>query len=63
MLIRIVKILHYAANDELQQSRMLLPYKKWVHTITADNGTEFAEHKLIAKKLEAGFFFCHPYSR
>ena len=29
--------------------RMLLPYKKWVHTITADNGTEFAEHKLIAK--------------
>ena len=42
--------------------RMLLPYKKWVHTITADNGTEFAEHKLIAKKLEAGFFFCHPYS-
>ena len=42
--------------------RMLFPYKKWVHTITADNGTEFAEHKLIAKKLEAGFFFCHPYS-
>ena len=42
--------------------RMLLPYKRWVHTITSDNGTEFAEHKMIAKKLEAQFFFCHPYS-
>lgn len=42
--------------------RMLMPYKKWVHTITSDNGTEFAEHKLIAKKLNAGFFFAHPYS-
>lgn len=42
--------------------RMLLPYKKWVHTITADNGTEFAEHKTIARKLQADFFFCHPYS-
>ena len=42
--------------------RMLTPYKKWVHTITSDNGTEFAEHKMIAKKLDARFFFCHPYS-
>ena len=33
--------------------RMLTPYKKWVHTITSDNGTEFAEHKMIAKKLDA----------
>ncbi|OUP08594.1 hypothetical protein B5F34_08780 [Mediterranea sp. An20] len=42
--------------------RMLTPYKRHVHTITSDNGTEFAEHELIAKKLEAQFFFCHPYS-
>ena len=42
--------------------RMLTPYKKWVHTITSDNGTEFAGHKMIAKKLDAQFFFCHPYS-
>ena len=41
---------------------MLLPYKSVIHSITADNGTEFAEHKLIAKKLDADFFFAHPYS-
>nr|WP_051293202.1 IS30 family transposase [Olivibacter sitiensis] len=41
---------------------MLLPYRECVHTITSDNGTEFARHKLIAKKLKADFFFAHPYS-
>jgi len=41
---------------------LLLPYKNVVHSITSDNGTEFAGHKLIAKKLNAGFFFAHPYS-
>lgn len=41
---------------------MLLPYKQYVHSITSDNGTEFAEHKLIAKKLNASFYFAHPYS-
>ncbi len=33
-----------------------------VHTLTSDNGTEFASHRMIAKTLKAGFFFCHPYS-
>lgn len=41
---------------------MLMPYKSSVLTITADNGTEFAEHKIIAKKLQAKFYFAHPYS-
>ena len=41
---------------------MLIPYKQSVLSITADNGTEFAEHKLISKKLNADFFFAHPYS-
>jgi len=40
----------------------LLPYKIDVQTITSDNGTEFARHKEIAKKLGADFFFAHPYS-
>lgn len=40
----------------------LLPYKEWVHTITSDNDTEFARHKLMAQKLGAHFFFAHPYS-
>lgn len=41
---------------------MLSPYKDAVHSITSDNGTEFAQHKLIATKLGAAFFFAHPYS-
>lgn len=41
---------------------LLLPYKKAVHSITSDNGTEFAEHRAIAQKLGADFFFAHPYS-
>jgi len=42
--------------------RLLAPYKDIVHTITSDNGSEFARHQFIAKKLNAQFFFAHPYS-
>jgi IS30 family transposase len=33
-----------------------------VHTITSDNGREFANHQAIAEKLAADFYFAHPYS-
>jgi hypothetical protein len=33
-----------------------------VHTITSDNGSEFVEDELIAKKLNANFCFAHSYS-
>ncbi len=33
-----------------------------VHTITSDNGREFANHQLMAEKLSADFYFAHPYS-
>lgn len=42
--------------------QMLLPYKDFVYSITSDNGTEFAAHKKISKKLLLQFFFAHPYS-
>jgi IS30 family transposase len=42
--------------------RLMIAYHNHVHTITGDNGTEFAEHQNIAKKLKAKFFFTHPYS-
>jgi transposase, IS30 family len=32
-----------------------------VHTITSDNGREFANHQQIAESLAADFFFAHPY--
>ncbi|MDR1199779.1 MAG: IS30 family transposase [Prevotellaceae bacterium] len=41
---------------------LLLPYKRWVHSITSDNGSEFYEHKHIARSLHTSFFFAHPYS-
>lgn len=46
--------------NEIQ--RLLNPFKKKVHTITTDNGLEFAEHKAIAKTLECSYYFCDPYS-
>jgi len=41
---------------------MMLPYKKFVLSITSDNGKEFARHKEISKKLLTEFFFAHPYA-
>ena len=40
---------------------LLLPYKKWVHSITMDNGLEFAEHKKVAEKLNAKTYFTNLY--
>jgi len=42
--------------------KMLMPYKEHIHTITTDNGTEFAEHEYIAEKLNTKVYFAHPYS-
>jgi IS30 family transposase len=39
----------------------LQPHKARVHTITADNGKEFAEHRRVASRLSAGFYFAKPY--
>jgi len=47
------------ANTVIQ---MLLPYKDSIKSITSDNGSEFAKHEKISKKLETDFYFAHPYS-
>jgi IS30 family transposase len=39
----------------------LKPYKNKVHTLTSDNGKEFAGHEKIAHNLKAKFYFAHPY--
>ena len=41
---------------------LMLPYRGAVLSITSDNGSEFYEHKLIARMLSAEYFFAHPYS-
>lgn len=44
-----------AAIDALRKWKPLL------HTATSDNGKEFADHQLIARKLQLDFFFAKPY--
>jgi len=43
-------------------TRLLSPHKDICHTITLDNGKEFAEHESIAAELQAAVYFAHPYS-
>jgi IS30 family transposase len=51
-----------AINVAKKVNEILLPYKNHVLSITTDNGLEFAEHKIISKKLNATIYFTHPYS-
>lgn len=52
-------------SDELALAtiKALMPLKKrgLLHTITSDNGLEFAKHEKIAKRLKIGFYFARPY--
>jgi IS30 family transposase len=41
---------------------LLRPLAAKVKTITSDNGREFANHQSIEKKLQATFYFAHPYA-
>jgi len=41
--------------------KLLEPIKSWVHTITFDNGKEFAFHESIAKALDCNAYFAKPY--
>jgi IS30 family transposase len=42
-------------------TRLLEPHKHKRHTVTFDNGKEFAGHEDIAKKLKLDVYFAHPY--
>ena len=42
--------------------KALEPFKPYLHTITSDNGKEFAEHKYISEKLNIDYYFAEPYS-
>jgi len=56
-------VTHRLANLVADATISLLhPFADFVHTITGDNGKEFAEHVRIAETLKANFYFAHPYS-
>ena len=42
-------------------NNLLRPHKHKCHTVTFDNGKEFAGHETIASELEAAIYFAHPY--
>ncbi len=42
--------------------KALKPMSSKIHTITYDNGLEFAEHERMAKALDVDVYFAHPYS-
>ena len=37
--------------------RLFEPYRKWIKTITTDNGSEIFRHKYITKKLGVKVYF------
>jgi transposase, IS30 family len=41
--------------------RLLIPHKDNCHTLTLDNGQEFASHEGIAAALQISVYFAHPY--
>ncbi len=51
-----------AADVSRAMVGMLWRYRRHVHTITADNGSEFCEHEQVAKKLKTDIYFANPYS-
>jgi IS30 family transposase len=42
-------------------TNLLSPHKDKCHTITFDNGKEFAGHESIAAELQTAIYFAHPY--
>ncbi len=50
-----------ASRTAQAMTRLLAPRRGAVHTITLDNGSEFAEHRKVAKAVSATTYFCDPY--
>ncbi len=42
--------------------KVMKPMKHRFHTLTLDNGLEFAHHERIASQLKADIYFAHPYA-
>lgn len=40
---------------------LLADWMPYIHTITSDNGKEFAAHETVASKLNLDYYFAHPY--
>jgi IS30 family transposase len=50
-----------AFQIEKKTLELLEDWKPMIHTITSDNGKEFANHINIAEQLDIDFYFAKPY--
>tara|TARA_E500000331_G_scaffold352350_1_gene400768 strand:+ start:256 stop:582 length:327 start_codon:yes stop_codon:yes gene_type:complete len=50
-----------AADVSRAMVGMLWRYRRHVRTITADNGSEFCDHELVADMLKTDIYFANPY--
>lgn len=50
-----------ACEIEAKTLELLEDWQAIIHTITSDNGKEFANHKNIAEKLNIDYYFAKPY--
>lgn len=59
----IAKVPNKTAREvSLKIMEKLLPHRSKLHTLTFDNGKEFAAHETIDDILECASYFAHPYS-
>lgn len=59
----LIKRVNTKSSTEVKQALIdiIRPIKSMIHTITSDNGKEFAQHKEIAKELGIDYYFANPY--
>lgn len=61
-LVKIKKVINKEAGTVAKSAiEAMMPYQGLLHTITADNGKEFALHQKISEALKISFYFAKPY--
>jgi len=55
-------LVEYQTKEAVKDKMIHLLSSFPVHTITCDNGKEFAAHEEIAEALNADIYFAHPYA-
>ncbi|MFI0477984.1 MAG: IS30 family transposase [Candidatus Rhabdochlamydia sp.] len=61
-LTKLAKVSHKKAEKVGQALiEQFKPIKAFVHTLTPDNGKEFAHHQKVSFELETDFYFATPY--
>ena len=61
-LTKLAKVSHKTAEEVGQALiEQLKPIKDFVHTLTAENGKEFAYHQMVSFELETDFYFATTY--